>query len=63
MTHRPHGIDADQVDERLHHDLVVATPRVLPHFLQHLIRLDRHGLVHAAARGGVEPSATATIFE
>src|SRR5882672_3236049 len=27
---RPDGIDADQVDERLHHDLIVAAPRVLP---------------------------------
>src|SRR5437667_350292 len=52
---RAHGVDPDQVDERLHHDLIVAAPRVLPHFLEHLIRLDRHRLVDAPARGRVEP--------
>src|SRR3989441_534900 len=52
---RPHGIDADQVDERLHHDLIVAAPGVLPHLLEHLVRLDRHRLVHAPARRRVEP--------
>src|SRR6266480_2763130 len=52
---RSHRIDADQVDEGLHHDLVVATPRVFPHFLEHLIGLDRHGLVNPPTRGGIEP--------
>src|SRR3989475_1726376 len=52
---RAHGVDPDQVDERLHHDLIVPAPRVLPHFLEHLIRLDRHRLVDAPARGRVGP--------
>src|SRR5437870_982339 len=51
---RPHGVDADQVDERLHDDGIVAAPRVLPHLLRHLIGLNRNGLVGTAAGRGVE---------
>src|SRR6266513_1713995 len=35
-------------------DRIVAAARVLPHLLEHLVGLDRHGLIHAPARGGVE---------
>src|SRR5690349_13666241 len=52
---RPDGIDPDQVDERLDDDLIVAAARVLPHFLEHLVRLDRHRLIDAPAGGSVEP--------
>src|SRR5947199_7803968 len=52
---RAHRVDPDQVDERFHHDGIVAAPWVLPHFLEHLIRLDRHRLVGAPTGGGVEP--------
>ena len=51
---RPHGVDADQVDERLHDHRVVAAARVLPHLLQHLIGLDGDGLIHAPARRRIE---------
>src|SRR5205823_717714 len=51
---RAHRVDADQIDERLDDDGIVAAPRVLPHFLEHLVGLDRDGLVDPAARGGVE---------
>src|SRR5229473_3532187 len=42
---RAHGVDANQVDERLDDDWVVAAARILPHLLEHLIGLDRHGLI------------------
>src|SRR3989454_25900 len=51
---RADRVDPDQVDERLHDDGVVAAPRILPHLLEDLIRLDRHRLVHAPARRRVE---------
>src|SRR6266487_1766210 len=50
-----HRVDPDQVDERFHHDRIVPAPRVLPHLLEHLVGLDRHGLVDAPAGGRVKP--------
>src|SRR5216684_4730997 len=47
-------INPDQVDECLHDDRVIAAPRILPHLLEDLIRLDRHRLVHAPARRRVK---------
>src|SRR4051812_36940039 len=50
----PDRVDADQVDERLHQDGVVAALRGLPHLAQHLVRLDRYRL-EAPPRGrGIE---------
>src|SRR5437016_12003451 len=46
-----HGIDADQVDERFDDDRIVTAARVFPHLLEHLVGLDRHGLIHAPEIG------------
>src|SRR6266576_1106036 len=48
------GVDPDQVDERFYHDPIVPAPRVLPHLLEHLIGLDRHGLVDTPAGRSVK---------
>src|SRR6185437_9831016 len=51
---RADGVDAGEVDERLHDHRIGAAARIVAQLSHHLRRGERHGLIGAPRRGGIE---------